>query len=255
MSPYFEPLTTQNLNMLSRSRRVSAGVWRAIGVRGQSDLNTYRLKMVDPDIDEWLNSSTDEYTGIAGGQDHFGDIGHGFSNDFPNFFRIISQYYNIENIVSSNNRNAENSLAFNIMARLNRETLSIHYPEVGKLLEKWREIVKFKAHIFDKHDQLMGMVELDSINNLYSMQFRIRSDRFIPMHDKEILKINTILYIVCPDIYQLSGYLSLNVLPGRSIFSSNTRRIISAISFITKGFMASSLMPIFLMISLSILSL
>jgi len=51
------------------------------------------------------------------------------------------------------------------------------------------------------------------------------------------------------------NYLSLNVLPGRSIFSSSTRRIISAISFIARGFIASSLMPIFLMMSLSILSL
>jgi hypothetical protein len=58
------------------------------------------------------------------------------------------------------------SQAFKIRVRLNREALSIHYPEFGKLLEKWREIVKFKAHIFDKLDQLMGMVELDSINNL-----------------------------------------------------------------------------------------
>jgi hypothetical protein len=235
-------------------------VWRAIGVRGQSDLNAYRLKMVDPDIEEWLNSSTDDDTGIAGGQDHFGDIGlgifirpvrkdtfkfltearlylddipaanvirvinamltttwayaagaanlptdiieenardrqgikilNGISNDFPDFFRITSQYCNIENIVSSNNKNAEDSLALNIKARLNREALSIHYPEVGKLLEKWREIVKFKARIFDKQDQLMGMVDLDSINNLFTLQFRIRSDRFIPLHDKEILKIN-----------------------------------------------------------------
>ena len=238
----------------------SDDLWRAIGVRGQSDLKAYRLKMVDPDIEEWLNSSIDEYTGIAGDQDHFGDMGlgifirplrkdtfkfltearlylddipaanvmrvidgiltttwvyatgaanlrteiieenalerqgikilNGISNDFPDFFRITSQYCNIENIVSTNNKNAEDSLAFNIRARLNREALSIHYPEVGKLLEKWREIVEFKAHIFDKHDQLMGMVELDSINNLFTMQFRIRSDRFIPMHDKEILKTN-----------------------------------------------------------------
>jgi len=121
------------------------GLWRAIGVRGRSDFNAYRLNVVDP---------------------------------------------NIENIISSNNKNAEDSLTFNIRVRLNREALSISYPEVGKFLEKWREIVKFKAHIFDKQDQLMGMVALDSINNLFSMQFRIRSDRFIPMHDKEFSNIN-----------------------------------------------------------------
>ena len=66
----------------------------------------------------------------------------------------------------------------------------MHYPEIGKLLKKWREIVKFKARIFDKQDQLMGMVELDSTNNLFTLQFRMLSDRFIPMHANGILKIN-----------------------------------------------------------------
>ena len=236
------------------------GVWRAIGVRGQSDFNAYRLNVIDPDIEEWLNSSTDDYTGIAGSQDHFGDIGlgifirpvrkdtfkfltqarlylddipaanvmrvingmltttwayaagaenlpmeiskenaldrqsakilNGISNDFPDFFRITSQYCDIENIVSSNIKNTEDSLAFNLRVRLNCEAFSMHYPEIGKLLEKWREIVKFKARIFDNHDQLMGMVDLDSTNNLFTMQFRIRNDRFIPMQDKGILKMD-----------------------------------------------------------------
>jgi hypothetical protein len=237
------------------------GVWRAIGVRGQSDFNAYRLNVVDPNIEEWLNSSTDDFKGIAGSQDRFGDIGlgifikpvrkdtfkfltearlyvadipaanvmrvingmltttwayaagaanhptdiieenaldrqavkilNGISNDFPDLFRITSQYCDIENIVSSNIKTAEDSLAFNIRVRLNREAFSMHYPELGKLLKKWREIVKFKARIFDKQDQLMGMVELDSTNNLFTLQFRTLSDRFIPIHANGILKINT----------------------------------------------------------------
>jgi hypothetical protein len=55
----------------------SDNLWRAIGVRGQSDLNAYRLKMVDPDIEKWLNFSTENYPGIAGSQEHFGDLGLG----------------------------------------------------------------------------------------------------------------------------------------------------------------------------------
>ncbi len=236
------------------------GVWRAIGVRGQSDFNAYRLNLIDPDIEKWLNSSTADFTGIAGDQDHFGDIGlgifirplrqdtfkfltearlcladipaanvmrvingmltttwayaagvanlptviteknaldrqgvkilNGICNDFPNLFQFTSRFCKIENIVSSHNKNAEDSLTFNIRVQLNREAFTIHYPEFAKLLEKWREIIKFKARIFDEQDQLMGMVELDSMNHLFIMQFRISSDRFIPMHDTVILKIN-----------------------------------------------------------------
>ena len=227
------------------------GVWRAIGVRGQSDFDAYRLNVVDPDIEEWLKSSTHDDTGIAAIQNHFGDIGlgifirpvhkdtykffsearlylddipaanvmrvvhgiltttwayaagasnlptdiieenasdrqnvkilSGISNDFPDLFRITSQYCDIENIISSDNKNAGGTLGFNIRVRLNREAFSRHYPELGKLLKKWREIVKFKARIFDNQDQLMGMVKLDSTNNLFILQFRISSDRFIPM--------------------------------------------------------------------------
>ena len=238
----------------------SEGLWRTIGVRGQSDLNAYRLKLVDPDIEEWRDSSTADYTGITGIQDYFGDLGfdifirpvrkdtykfltearlylddlpaanvmrvidgmltttwtyaaaaenhptdtieenapdrqalkilNGISNDFPDLFRITSSYCNIENIVSANNKYAGNSLEFNIRIRLNRDALSKHYPELGKLLKKWREIVKFRARIFDRHDRLMGRLELDSINNLFSMQFRILGDRFLPMSTNGILKTN-----------------------------------------------------------------
>jgi hypothetical protein len=238
----------------------SDGLWRTIGVRGQSDLNAYRLNVVDPNIEEWLDSSTADYTAITGIQDHFGDVGigifirparkdiykfltaarlylddlpaanvmrvingmltttcnyaaateniatdiikengpdrqdvkilNGISNDFPDFFRIISQYLNIENIVSANNKSTGNSLGINIRIRLNRDIISKHYPELGKLLIKWREIVKFKARIFDQQDRLMGRVELDSTNNIFTIQFRILGDRFLPMSANGILKTN-----------------------------------------------------------------
>ena len=116
---------------------------------------------------------------------------NGISNDLPGFFRIASQYCDIEKLVSTNIKNAGDSLAFDIKLRLDREAFSMHYPEFGKLLKKWREIVNFKARIFDKQDRLMGMVELDSTNNLVTMQFRMLSDRFIPLHDNGILKINS----------------------------------------------------------------
>ena len=236
------------------------GLWRTIGVRGQSNLNAYRLIVVDPNIEQWLDSSTTDYTSITGIQDHFGDVGlgifirparkdtykfltaarlylddlpaanvmrvingmltttwnyaaatenlpadifkengpdrqgvkilNGISNDFPDLFRITSQYLNIENNVSINNKSTGNSLGFDIRIRLNRAVISKHYPELGKLLKKWREIVKFKARIFDKQDRLMGRVELDSTNNIFTMQFRILGDRFLPMSASGILKMN-----------------------------------------------------------------
>ena len=239
---------------------VSDSLWRTIAVRGQSEFNVYRLNMVEPNIEEWLDSSTADYTGIAGSQNHFGDIDlgifirparkdtfkfltkaqlylddipaanvmrvisgmltttwtyaadpaylptdmieesaldrqgvrilNGISNDFPDFFRITSQYCTIENIVSADNKDAADALAFNLRARLNRDVFSKHYPELGKLLKKWREIVKFTARIFDEQGRLMGRMQLDSTNNLFTLQFRILGDRFLPIYANEILKTN-----------------------------------------------------------------
>ena len=107
---------------------------------------------------------------------------NGISNDFPDLFRIISKYCNIENIVSLNTNDAGNSSEFNIRVRLNREALSKQYPELGKLLKKYREIVKFEARIFDKQGKLMGTLKLDSTNNLFAVQFRILGERILPLY-------------------------------------------------------------------------
>ena len=80
-------------------------------------------------------------------------------------------------------------------------SLSKNYPELGKLLKKWREIIKFRARIFDKQDRLMGSVELDSINNLFSVQFRILGDRFLPMSANGILKTNNGLSLTDTGLY------------------------------------------------------
>ena len=236
------------------------GVWRAIGVRGQSDSDVYRLNEFDPHVTEWLNASQNADTGIAGTQNHFGDFGvgifirpvpqdtfkfltearlhlddipaanlirvfdgvlattwtyaagvandstdssekialdrqnqnilKGISKDFPNLFGIISQYCHIENIVSANNRNTDDSIGYHIRIRFDHVAISRHYPEFGKLLKKWGEIVKFKARVFDKNSRLMGLFELDSANDLLDIQFRTSRDRFIPMQNNRILTIN-----------------------------------------------------------------
>jgi hypothetical protein len=67
----------------------------------------------------------------------------------------------------------------------------MQYPELGKLLKKWREIVKLKVRIFDKQDQLMGTMAFDSTNKLFTLQFRMLSNLFIPMHDSSILNLNS----------------------------------------------------------------
>jgi hypothetical protein len=236
------------------------GQWRAIGVRGQSDLNAYQLKMIDPKIEKWRKSSVDDYSTIAGSQAHFGDIGmgifirpirqdsfrfltdtrlhlndipvanimrvingmltttwsyatgaakpppdfidnyaldrqslkilNGVSRDFPDLFRIILKYWDVENILSSQLANTGDFLSFNLRAGLNHDAFSKHYPELGKFLNKWQEIVQFKARIFDNQNQLMGMVQLDSLNNIFTVQFRILRDRFIPLQGTGILKTN-----------------------------------------------------------------
>ena len=240
----------------------ASGHWRALGIRGQTEFNLYRLNAVDPNIQKWLNSSSDDYTVIAGSQDQLGDIGFGIFirpirkdtykfltefqlylddipavnimrvingiltttwsyaataanlpvaadikpkktlnrqslkilsgiyKDFPDLSRIVSHYCDVENVVTLIEKTAADSLAFNLRVRLNHDALSMDYPEISKLFKKWREIVKFRARIFDQQDQLMGILQFDSTHNLFSMQFRILRDRFLPVHANQMLKLN-----------------------------------------------------------------
>jgi len=53
----------------------SNGVWRSIGIRGGIDHNHYQLGIVDPGIENWVNSSAKEIPELWGPQNQFGDFG------------------------------------------------------------------------------------------------------------------------------------------------------------------------------------
>lgn len=267
----------------------SESQWRAIGIRGQSGANAYRLNVVDPNIDKWRNSPTQDRADLAGSQAYLGDIDlgifisphrkntfrfftqarlylddipaanfmrvfegiltatwayadgtgnptrnviakkgddgqsikilNGIAGNFPELFRIICQYTDIERVVSSDTKSFGDSLLFDIKARLNYDAFSRHYPELGELLKKWREIVKFKAHVFDKQNNLMAVVGLDSAKNLFTMQFRILKDRFLPMrHDHggfNLIGVDSAqLKVLCDVLLNIVGMrLKIDALP------------------------------------------
>jgi hypothetical protein len=48
--------------------------WRGVGFRGESNANGYRLHIVNPEIEYWLNPPTEGYAWLGGSQQHFGDM-------------------------------------------------------------------------------------------------------------------------------------------------------------------------------------
>ncbi len=51
------------------------GVWRGIGIRGGLDDDHYQLSIIDPDIENWINSSPRDIPERWGPQNNFGDFG------------------------------------------------------------------------------------------------------------------------------------------------------------------------------------
>ena len=60
-------------NQLPYSENI--GVWRGIGIRGVVDDDHYQLSIIDPDIENWVNSSSRDTPERWGPQKKFGDFG------------------------------------------------------------------------------------------------------------------------------------------------------------------------------------
>jgi hypothetical protein len=81
------------------------GVWRGIGIRGGLDDDHYQLSIIDPDIENWVNSYSRDIPERWGPQKNFGDFGlrafirPASNNSFR--FETEGQLY-IDNLNSSN---------------------------------------------------------------------------------------------------------------------------------------------------------
>jgi len=75
------------------------GVWRGIGIRGGFDDDHYQLSIIDPDIENWVNSYSRGIPEHWGPQKNFGDFGlrafirPGSNNSYGKFFIVLTIIY------------------------------------------------------------------------------------------------------------------------------------------------------------------
>jgi hypothetical protein len=105
----------------------------------------------------------------------------GFAAEFPDFFKTITKYLEIDSIISSLSPNPDGPHITDFRVRINRNTIAKKYPEIGAVFEKLKGMVYFTGRFFDNQDRLMGFVELDSADDLFVLQFRTLNGRFLPL--------------------------------------------------------------------------
>lgn len=105
----------------------------------------------------------------------------GVALEFPDFFKTITQFFEIENIVSST-PNRDGSQIFDFRIRINRNAFADPYPEIGAMLETLKGMVYFNGRIFDDQDRLMGLVEFDSAKDLFVLQCRVLREQILPLN-------------------------------------------------------------------------
>jgi len=77
----------------------NSGVWRGIGIRGGLDDDRYQLSIIDPGIENWVNSSSGNIPERWGPQKNFGDFGLrafirlGSNNSYGKFFIVLTIIY------------------------------------------------------------------------------------------------------------------------------------------------------------------
>ena len=230
------------------------GLWRAIGIRGRSQRDIYRLSMINPDLEGWLKSDGDTDIPFESSNDRLGNLrlrafvkprpndayrlaaeaqiylddifarsvpriidgllaavwtqasGNPISTikgrhnsslnrqsisvlesltlEFPDLIRFLLTYFAIDNIISSNPAGIDDSVLLDIRARLKPEAFLRDFPEIKKLLDELKGMIFFRARIHDELDRLMGLLELDSVDNMFTAQLRIFKGQLLPLNTK-----------------------------------------------------------------------
>jgi hypothetical protein len=122
------------------------GVWRGIGIRGGLDDDHYQLSIIDPDIENWINSSPRDIPERWGPQNNFGDFGlrafirpasnnsfrfategHIYIDDLnsSNMMRIIKQLVNDASLLAGDGEHPPNE--FFKSSALNDQSLRVLY--------------------------------------------------------------------------------------------------------------------------------
>ena len=114
---------------------------------------------------------------------------YGMARDFPNLFEIFKQYVTIEKVLFGKSTKPPGPKTFDIVIRINIKAIKKDYPHVGKLLDRLKGLLNFKAAVFNPLNQQIITLAFDGDKYLFSIRFRTQGDRFlvldkIPEHAK-----------------------------------------------------------------------
>jgi hypothetical protein len=98
-------------------------------------------------------------------------LSSGFATSFPNLFRLISRYFEVETDVSSAPTFMSELVVYDIKLRVRGDALKKDYPELEKLLRRMNGMFSSKTRIHTEDGQLIGTVEFDSGADSFALRF------------------------------------------------------------------------------------
>lgn len=104
-----------------------------------------------------------------------------FASDFPEFFRIITRYMKVEEIVSGAPAEEDGQVMLNIKFRIDREAFKEDYPALGKLFDRVKEILRLQARILDERSRVMMTAALDTKDLMLSVRMATQGRQIVAM--------------------------------------------------------------------------
>jgi hypothetical protein len=135
----------------------------------------------------------------------------GLVHDFPDFLATITQYFEIENIVSTISPADEGAQNIDLRVRIKRHAFAKHYPEIGAMLERIDGLVFINGRIFNNQDRLMGYIELDSARDLFGLQYRILKGRFLPLDGSRSAGNPAGISLIAPSLSQFYAEFDIHL--------------------------------------------
>jgi hypothetical protein len=125
------------------------------------------------------------------------------SRDFPELVRIILEYFEVKNIISSKPGQMDDSVFLEIGVLFKQQAFAKDFPAIDKLLKELKDSVFFRIRLHDDQNRLLGLVEIDSVDKEITVQLRTRKGHLLALVDGSGNRNKNSFSLVAPGYQQL----------------------------------------------------
>ena len=106
---------------------------------------------------------------------------YGLAEDFPRLFAVFNQYFIIENVVFGDVSEGAGPINFEIVVRLNIDTITKDYPYLGMLFSRFKGALDYQETWFDDQNRPLGTLAFDGDQYRFSIRFKTQAGHFLAL--------------------------------------------------------------------------